>query len=50
MQARIRSADLICYPMGSFYSSLLANILMRGATASRPRGTPQHDVEVAFTH
>jgi CofD-related protein of GAK system len=32
MKARIRSADLICYPMGSFYSSLLANILMRGVS------------------
>lgn len=26
----IRSADLICYPMGSFYSSLVANLLPGG--------------------
>jgi CofD-related protein of GAK system len=26
----IESADLICYPMGSFYSSLLVNLLPRG--------------------
>ncbi|MHC4551056.1 MAG: GAK system CofD-like protein [Planctomycetota bacterium] len=26
----VREADLICYPMGSFYSSLLANLLPRG--------------------
>lgn len=26
----IRSAELICYPMGSFYSSLLANLLPKG--------------------
>lgn len=26
----IRDADLICYPMGSFYSSLLANLLPKG--------------------
>jgi len=26
----IRSADLICYPMGSFYSSLIANLLPTG--------------------
>jgi CofD-related protein of GAK system len=27
---RIRSADLICYPMGSFYTSVVANLLVRG--------------------
>lgn len=27
---QIRSADLICYPMGSFYSSVVANLLPRG--------------------
>jgi CofD-related protein of GAK system len=32
MKTLIRSADLICYPMGSFYSSLLSNILMRGVS------------------
>lgn len=26
----IRSAELICYPMGSFYSSLVANLLPKG--------------------
>lgn len=26
----IRSADMICYPMGSFYSSLVANLLPEG--------------------
>jgi CofD-related protein of GAK system len=30
MKALIRSADLICYPMGSFYSSLLSNLLLKG--------------------
>ncbi len=30
MKNLIGSADLICYPMGSFYSSLLSNLLMRG--------------------
>lgn len=30
MQELIRSADLICYPMGSFYSSLVANLLPSG--------------------
>jgi CofD-related protein of GAK system len=28
----IRKADLICYPMGSFYSSLLANLLPKGVS------------------
>lgn len=26
----IRSADLICYPIGSFYSSVVANLLLKG--------------------
>jgi len=26
----IRGADLICYPMGSFYSSVVANLLVKG--------------------
>ena len=30
MRELIRSADLICYPMGSFYSSLVANLLPSG--------------------
>ena len=30
MAALIEEADLICYPMGSFYSSLVANLLPRG--------------------
>ncbi|MFP4347830.1 MAG: GAK system CofD-like protein [Desulfococcaceae bacterium] len=30
MQELIRDADVICYPMGSFYSSLIANLLPRG--------------------
>ncbi|MFO7860560.1 MAG: GAK system CofD-like protein [Desulfosalsimonas sp.] len=30
MRELIRSADLICYPMGSFYSSLIANLLPSG--------------------
>jgi len=35
----IRSADLICYPMGSFFSSILANLLPEGvgrAVAENP--------------
>lgn len=28
--AHIRSADLICFPMGSFFSSVVANLLPRG--------------------
>jgi CofD-related protein of GAK system len=27
---RITAADLVCYPMGSFYSSVIANLLPRG--------------------
>ncbi len=30
MRELIRSAELICYPMGSFYSSLVANLLPNG--------------------
>lgn len=30
MRNLISAADLICYPMGSFYSSILANLLPRG--------------------
>ena len=32
MKTIIRSADLICYPMGSFFSSLLSNLLMNGVS------------------
>jgi CofD-related protein of GAK system len=32
MKMLIRSADLICYPMGSFFSSLLSNLLFKGVT------------------
>ncbi len=40
--ARIKNANLICYPMGSFYSSLVANLLVKGvgdavAAADCPR-------------
>jgi CofD-related protein of GAK system len=30
VKALIQSADLICYPMGSFYTSLLANLMPQG--------------------
>jgi len=53
--ARIREADLICLPMGSFYSSLLCNLLPEGvgraiALASCPKvyvPSTGHDPEVA---
>ncbi len=34
MKTLIAGADLICYPMGSFYSSLMANLLPDGVTAT----------------
>ncbi|HTV17026.1 MAG TPA: GAK system CofD-like protein, partial [Polyangiaceae bacterium] len=34
VQQHIEEADLICYPMGSFYSSVLANLLPRGVSRS----------------
>ncbi len=38
----IREADLICYPMGSFYSSIIANLLPRGvAQAVRDNVCPK---------
>jgi CofD-related protein of GAK system len=42
VRKHIEAADLICYPMGSFYSSVLANLLPRGvgraiAAAGCPR-------------
>jgi CofD-related protein of GAK system len=30
----VKSADLICYPMGSFYTSLIANILPKGVSSA----------------
>ncbi len=30
MRKLIKGADLICYPMGSFYSSVVANLLLKG--------------------
>jgi CofD-related protein of GAK system len=30
MRKLIEGADLICYPMGSFYSSVVANLLLKG--------------------
>ncbi|HKJ02797.1 MAG TPA: GAK system CofD-like protein, partial [Longimicrobiales bacterium] len=34
VEALIRSADLICYPMGSFYTSVLATLLPDGVAAT----------------
>jgi len=34
VRQNIEQADLICYPMGSFYSSVLANLLPRGVGRS----------------
>ena len=58
----IEAADLICYPMGSFYSSIVANLLPQGvgraiASASGPRvyvpntghDPEQHGMSVADT-
>lgn len=40
VEAAIRDADLVCYPMGSFFSSLVANLLPAGvgSAVSRSRG------------
>ncbi|WP_373500102.1 GAK system CofD-like protein [Desulfococcus sp.] len=39
MASLIEGADLICYPMGSFYSSLIANLLPRGVGRAVSRNT-----------
>ena len=42
VKAQIRSADLICYPMGSYFSSLLSNLLLNGvAEAIRRNPCPK---------
>jgi CofD-related protein of GAK system len=42
VQQHIETADLICYPMGSFYSSVVANLLPRGvARAVAAAGCPR---------
>lgn len=54
-QKLIRNCDLICFPMGSFYSSLVANLLPSGVgDAIRETGCPKiyipnlgHDPEMA---
>jgi len=61
-KSSIETADLICYPMGSFYSSVVANLLPRGVgraivSASGPRvyipntghDPEQHGMSVADT-
>jgi CofD-related protein of GAK system len=55
VEQMIRTADLICYPIGSFYSSVVANLLPDGvagavAEASCPKvfvPNPGHDPELA---
>lgn len=38
----IQSADLICYPMGSFYTSIMANLVLSGiGTAIADTGAPK---------
>jgi len=54
VRGRIAEADLICYPIGSFYSSVVANLLPQGvgeAVAANPCPkifvpNPGHDPEV----
>ncbi len=54
MHERIAGADLICYPIGSFYSSVVANLLPRGvgkavAASGCPKvfiPNPTHDPEL----
>jgi CofD-related protein of GAK system len=42
VRSRILNADLICYPIGSFYSSVVANLLPRGVgDAIRGRARPK---------
>ncbi len=48
MDALIRSADLICYPMGSFYSSLLSNVML-GGVANAIRRNPCSKVFIPNT-
>lgn len=48
VQAAIRDADLVCYPMGSFYSSLVANLLPAGVGQAVSR-TPSPKVFVPNT-
>lgn len=54
VENRIKAADLICYPVGSFYSSVVANLLPQGvgkAVAANPCPkvfipNPGHDPEL----
>jgi CofD-related protein of GAK system len=48
MKNLIRSADLICYPMGSFFSSLLSNIILPGV-ADAIRRNPRVKVFIPNT-
>jgi CofD-related protein of GAK system len=42
VEALVKRADLICYPMGSFYTSLLPNLKVRGVgRAVAQRGVPK---------